>query len=135
MERMETFLRVFRSIDSFDARGAAKLSTWILTIATRLTIDELRRRRPLLSSDLSVHPSKTTQSAQSVVERKEIASAIERAVAELTEDHRAVFVLREYHAMSYDEIAEALECDVGTVKSRLSRARANLRTALEFLRK
>ncbi len=134
----ETFLRVFRALPSFDRNGPAKLSTWILTIATRLSIDELRRKRPQLHSDpaapvpgaIAVAP----EQADDLLRRKRIAAAIEAAVAALPADNRAVFVLREYHGMAYGDIAEAVRCDIGTVKSRLSRARARLRQALEFLR-
>lgn len=133
----ETFLRVFRALENFDGRGSAKLSTWILTIATRLTIDELRRKRPQLQHDpdAPLPGAVASEQADDLLKRRRIAQAIQAAVAELPEDYRAVFVLREYHHMAYGDIAEALDCDIGTVKSRLSRARGRLRDALEFLRK
>jgi RNA polymerase sigma-70 factor (ECF subfamily) len=121
----ETFLRVFRALSSWDPRGGAKLSTWILTIATRIALNELRRRPP--SAPL-VEAAATT--APVPVELRSLRSAIERAVAALGPEFRAAFVLREFHELSYDEIARALDVDVGTVKSRLSRARAALQAAL-----
>jgi RNA polymerase sigma-70 factor (ECF subfamily) len=120
----ETFLRVFRSLPGFVVSGRARLSTWILTIAARLAIDELRRtrHRPVpLAADLP--GSANTESGA-------IGRAIEVAIRSLSPDHRAVFLLREYHGLEYDEIARALDVDVGTVRSRLSRARDALRTAL-----
>jgi RNA polymerase sigma-70 factor (ECF subfamily) len=63
-------------------------------------------------------------------ERRRLGAAIAAAIAELPDTHRVVLVLREYHDLDYGEIAEALELDVGTVKSRLSRARAQLREYL-----
>jgi len=119
----ETFLRVFRALPAFSPAGPARLSTWILTIATRLALDELRRKRPQLPApDASLPPE---------AEARALGRAIERAVAALAPDFRAAFLLREYHGLEYDEIARALEVDLGTVKSRLSRARAALREALK----
>jgi len=118
----DTFLQVFRGLAKFDVAGPAKLSTWILTIATRRAIDELRRRRPTLIGviDREAALDRTDDRAH----RRELAAAIERAVAELSPELRAVFVLREYHEFEYAEIGEALSIDLGTVKSRLSRGRA-----------
>jgi RNA polymerase sigma-70 factor (ECF subfamily) len=126
----ETFLRVFRELPRFRPVGAARPSTWILTIATRLAIDEHRRRdrRPAaieLSPEL-VAPERTDHDA----ERRMLGEAVARAVGGLPAEQRAAFLLRAYHDLDYAEIAEALECDLGTVKSRLSRARARLRSAL-----
>lgn len=127
----ETFLRVFRELPRFRRSGPARLSTWILTIASRLAIDEIRRRQrrpPTVESDLD-HVA--TAGAENLAERRLLGEALCRAVAKLPEEQRAVFLLRAYHDLDYTEIAEALECDLGTVKSRLSRARAKLREALK----
>jgi RNA polymerase sigma-70 factor (ECF subfamily) len=122
----ETFLQVFRGLDGFTANGPARLSTWILTIAARRAIDELRRREPrLLPED-----APAAARPDDALRRGEIAAAIERAVADLSPEYRAAFLLREYHCLDYAEIAAALAIDPGTVKSRLSRARAALRAAL-----
>jgi RNA polymerase sigma-70 factor (ECF subfamily) len=119
----ETFLRVFRALPAFSPHGPARLSTWILTIATRLALDEIARKKPQpVPVDAAVPPD---------AEARALGRAIERAVAELAPEFRAVFLLREYHDLDYEEIARALEIDLGTVKSRLSRARAALRKALE----
>jgi RNA polymerase sigma-70 factor (ECF subfamily) len=121
----ETFMRVFRALPDWDPRGSARLSTWILTVATRAAIDELRKRTPtgaLVDVVDSAPPPPT--------ELRSLRHAIERALGELVPEFRAVFVLREFHELSYQEIAGALDIDVGTVKSRLSRARAELRVAL-----
>lgn len=126
----ETFLRVFRALPDFTAAGPARLSTWILTIATRLALDELRRKparlAPLDQAAAVPAPARTDEPA----ERAALGRAIERAVRALSPDHQAVFLLREYHDLEYDEIARALDIDIGTVKSRLSRARTALREAL-----
>lgn len=125
----ETFLRVFTALPRFVAPGPARLSTWILTIATRLALDELRRR-PLVTAALDdklAGPGRTDEGA----DRRALRAALQRAVADLSPDQRAVVLLREVHGLDYDEIARALDIDLGTVKSRLHRARAALRTALE----
>jgi RNA polymerase sigma-70 factor (ECF subfamily) len=125
----DTFLAVFRQLGSFDVRGTAKLSTWILTIAARRSIDELRKQRPVLLAEPERDRSSDSR-ADARVQRRELALAIEGALRELSPELRAAFLLREYHELEYSEIAEALRIDLGTVKSRLSRARARLRERL-----
>jgi RNA polymerase sigma-70 factor (ECF subfamily) len=128
----ETFLRVFGALTRFSALGPARLSSWILTIATRLAIDELRRA-PLPAVDLAERaPAPARPDAEA--ERARLGRAIATAVTHLAPDHRAAFLLREYHGLPYDEIARALDVDLGTVKSRLARARTALREALAEVR-
>lgn len=126
----DTFVRAHGAIGRFDSNGPASLSTWILTIATRLALNELRR------------PSALELDAEAVAgndaERPDVALATRRrrdavrvAIAGLDPRFRAVLILREYHDLSLQDIATALEIDLGTVKSRLSRARAAVRAALE----
>jgi RNA polymerase sigma-70 factor (ECF subfamily) len=127
----ETFLRVFRALAGFDRRGAAKLSTWILTIASRLAIDELRRRHlDIAPLDPAAEPAGLA-AADADAERVRLAAALQHAIDDLSPEFRAAFLLREYHELEYAEIADNLQIDLGTVKSRLSRARAALRRALE----
>ncbi len=126
----ETFVRVFAALGSFGADGRTSLSGWILTIATRLAIDELRRPQRTQPLDESHDQLPGGTRADGEHERRGVATAIERAVSQLTPEQRAAFLLREIHGFEYDEIAEALGIDLGTVKSRLSRARTALRTAL-----
>jgi RNA polymerase sigma-70 factor (ECF subfamily) len=127
----ETFLRVFRALPGFDRGGKARLSTWILTIATNLAIDELRRRR-VPTDPLSAAPEPSDAgSADQDAERRRLAGLLRRAIDDLAPEYRAAFLLREYHEFDYAEIASNLQIDLGTVKSRLSRARAALRRSLE----
>ena len=119
----ETFLRVFRALPAFTQAGPARLSTWILTVATRLALDELARKSPAAAPGELARPPEG--------ESRLLGRAIERAVGGLQPEFRAVFLLREYHGLEYEEIARALDVDLGTVKSRLSRARAALREALK----
>jgi RNA polymerase sigma-70 factor, ECF subfamily len=125
----DCFVRVLRALPGFDPRGPAKLSTWILTIATRLVLND-RRRLPALPLEHVPEPAAPAHGPAAEVDRAELAAAIGAAVAALPEAQRAVLVLREYHDLEYAEIAHALELDLGTVKSRLARARADVRDAL-----
>jgi len=120
----ETFVRVLRALPEWEPAGTATLSTWILTIATRLALNELRR--PELAR-LDDEPEAVQHDS---AERRQLARAISDGVAALPDAQRAVIVLREYHGLDYQEIADALELDLDTVKSRLSRARAALRAKL-----
>jgi len=128
----ETFLRVFRALKSYKLGGPARLSTWILTIASNRAIDELRRKRPDVPGhdvdfERMIHNQAATDAA---TKRRMLATLIQRAVDDLSPEYRAAFLLREYHHMTYAEIADALEIDLGTVKSRIGRARKALRRTL-----
>jgi RNA polymerase sigma-70 factor (ECF subfamily) len=124
----ETFVRVLRALPEFDPAGPASLTTWMLTIAARLALNEQRRPEHAALTD---EPAASGERADAGAERKRLAAAIQAGVAQLPAIQRAVFVLREYHDLDYAEIAEVLEVDIGTVKSRLSRARSALRAHLE----
>lgn len=125
----ETFLRAFRALPRFKGDGRASLATWLVTIATRVALNELRRRPPRVEA-LDTVTESVRQGEAAMADRHASAQAIERAVAELSPAYRGAFLLRELHGLDYAEIAEVLEIDVGTVKSRLSRARARLREVL-----
>lgn len=127
----ETFLRVFRALPSFDRNGPARLSTWILTIASHRTIDELRKRRiETRPFDPSSFEVAAVDRADATAERMRLSRLITEAIEGLSPEYRAAFVLREYHGLEYSEIAQSLDIDLGTVKSRLNRARSRLRQAL-----
>lgn len=117
----ETFVRVLKALPAFDPKGTASLKTWILTIATRLALNELRRPPPEAMPEHVVGHARAPH----------VARSIEQAIASLPADQRAVIVLREVYGLEYDELAEALELPLNTVKSRLSRAREALREKLE----
>jgi len=122
----DSLIRVLQNITRFDPAGPARLSTWILTITTRVVLNDRRRDS---SRDTKLEPTRYVDPATAVAEL-EIATAIAKAVVELPEAQRIAFVLREYHDLDYGEIARVLEVDVGTVKSRLSRARSAVRDTL-----
>jgi len=124
----DTFVRVLRGLGSFDARGTAKLSTWILTIAMRVVMNERRRvARDRIELDTAAVDAATVESAH---DRVQLAEALLAGIGALPDDQRAVFLLREYHELDYAEIAVALAIPENTVRSRLHRARTALREDL-----
>jgi RNA polymerase sigma-70 factor (ECF subfamily) len=130
----ETFLRVLGALAGFDPRGPARLVTWILTIAGHLAIDHLRAAgsRGEVSAAAGSLPAVLPRPDQ-VAQRRDLAVALAAAVDDLGPRFRAAFVLREVQGLSYEEIATVLDIHVGTVKSRLSRARWALKRSLAEL--
>lgn len=139
----DTFLRIHRARDSYDP--ARKFSTWIHTIANNLLKNEFRnrsRRRETAFSELrpdhssSGAPTRPVEfeSARADPEqetyRSELREAIGTAIERMDEHHRIPFVMREVDDLSYEEIADAIGIPVGTVKSRLNRARHSFRSLL-----
>lgn len=118
--------------------GAPQLTKWVTTIAARTAIDAMRRTRvpPAAVGDADAsEPSDPHDDPERGAERRAIGRAIAEAVEQLGPEIRAAFVLRAYHEFDYAEIAEALDIDVGTVKSRLFRARTALAKRLEEVRR
>ena len=123
----ETFLKALRALPSFDPAGPATLSTWILTIATRLAIDALRREKRWATEE---EVERADLGAVERLEQRELAAHVEAALGTITPEGRAILILRAHDDLDYPEIAAALDLELGTVKSRLSRARAALKRAL-----
>ena len=130
----EAFLRVYRHLDRFDP--ARKFSTWLYTIASNLAKNELRNRSrsPLVlfqyfrqrQNENESRPYEYEDSAtrpDDLYSRRQLRELVDRTVVKLASRHREVFVLRELEGKSYEEIAEITQCNLGTVKSRLNRAR------------
>ncbi len=139
----EVFLKVFRKLEGFQWGSA--FFTWLYRIAVNTAADHLakRRRRPLLlSRDLEPGPEpgesgrerrrgSAPERPEGPLLRAERAAITRRLLAELPEPYRTTLYLREFEDLSYLEIAEVLECSIGTVESRLFRARARFRRLLE----
>lgn len=129
----EVFVRVYRHLHRFDR--SKKFSTWIYTIASNLAKNELRNRarNPLVlfqaikqnwqDDDRPVQFEDTASRPDDLFRKRHLRDLVESAVAKLPGHHRQVFVLRELEGKSYEEIAEITACNLGTVKSRLNRAR------------
>ena len=129
----ETFLRAHGALGEF--RGDARLSTWLYAIASRLCFNRLAsgehrmaRRR---SDALDALPGRLEDQPGGELERSEQEAALHRAIADLPEERRVVVVLRALEGLAYDEIAAALGLELGTVRSRLHRARLELKDKLE----
>lgn len=135
----EALVRVYTRLHNF--RGESAFSTWLFRVVTNTCLDELRRRGrirfaslddPLLNEEGSV-PRQTVQEGEGpvdVAERHELQWMVREAIHRLPDDYRTVVVLRDLQDLSYHEIAEALGTSVGTIKSRLHRARLALRSIL-----
>lgn len=128
----EAFLRAHRSLASYDA--TRPFGPWICRIAANLAINHVRsplaREEALDEAGLERRRAPAGDGPLSAVLDKEARAVLEEAVGTLPPEQRAVFVLRAFEDLSYAEIAEALGLSVGTVMSRLSRAREKLRAAL-----
>jgi RNA polymerase sigma-70 factor, ECF subfamily len=126
----EAFIRICRGLGRFTPEGKARLTTWILTVATRTCLNALRdARRAAALAPATAAEAAPDDPEQAALDREQ-RRRVEAAMAALPEEMRAVLVLRAYHDFDYDEIAAALGLEIGTVKSRLGRARAALREAL-----
>lgn len=125
----EVFLRAYRALPRFEKRSDVRTSTWLLTIAARLVLDEHRRRHPILGADFREPIDWTTPEVERT--RRALGLAIEEAASALPEDQRISFVLAEFHGLGVDEIASATGAPPATVKTRLFRARGHLREHLE----
>lgn len=123
----EAFLRAWQNLGRYNPRFAFR--SWVYRIALNVAVDALRRERPTTALDAEPLAS-SAESPEAWLERKQQAEQVRRAVLDLAPASRAVLVLREYEALSYHEIAEALDIPVGTVMSRLNYARGQLRRTL-----
>ena len=131
----ETFLRVYKAIRGFDPAGPATLRAWILTIARRLCADRARHVNlgvEVAAAAGGVLPDAADPAAdpEALLGAAGLQARLRRAVAALPEEQRAVLVLREWDDLDYEEIAAIENVPVGTIRSRLSRAREALRAAL-----
>ena len=130
----EAMVRVYRALSGF--KGQSSFSTWVYRITMNSCLDELRRRKNRMTSSLDAMlengfaPSDDGDTPEQSSLRSEQRRALERAIRELPEDMRAAIVLRDVQGLSYEEIAQALEANVGTIKSRISRGREKLRGVL-----
>jgi RNA polymerase sigma-70 factor (ECF subfamily) len=131
----ETFIRVYRHLHRFDQ--TKKFSTWVYTISSNLAKNELRNRsrNPLVlfqtlmkNRDADTRPLEwedNTYRPDDLFRKRHLKSQVDAAVDQLPEHHRTVFILREMEGKTYEEIADITATNLGTVKSRLNRARNN----------
>ncbi len=142
----EVFVTVFKAIDSF--RGEAKFSTWLYRIAANHSKNRLKylgRRSYKATGELNEASEREAQDAQpssirphvdgpdAVLEGLELERAVQSGIAQLDEEHRVLIILRDVEDLSYEEIAAITGLELGTVKSRLHRARLQLKEYLAKL--
>ena len=130
----EAFVQAFVKLDSF--RGNSAFYTWLYRIAQNTAISRRRRRKPTSSLDeardaAGFEPADPDARPEANLEREEQAIQVRAALATLSEEHRSVLVLREIDGCDYETIGEMLEVPVGTVRSRLHRARMQLKEEME----
>lgn len=132
----EALIKTFTALKTF--RGESSFNTWLYHIVANVCRDELRRRKrytvtsldePVVTEDGAVERQTVdySQSPEKLYEEKETMAYIQKLIAELPLDYRLVLVMREFQSFSYEEIAGKLDCSLGTIKSRLNRARRILR--------
>ncbi len=133
----ETFLRAFRALKGF--KGQAKFSSWLYRITLNLCRDWMRRERrtPIAQTpegvDLVELAGEATpwESIEDLVSRKELGRAVAKAMSVLPEEQRTAIILKEYQGLTFQEIADLLDCPLSTVKTRLYQGLTVLRRQLE----
>jgi RNA polymerase sigma-70 factor (ECF subfamily) len=132
----ETFLRAFRGLAAF--KGQAKFSSWLYRIALNLCRDWIRRRRrspiSLVPEDVELEDlaadAVPAESVEDLVARRELTGYVGAAMAKLPEEQRTAIILKEYHGMTFQEIADLQGCPLSTVKTRLYQGLSVLRREL-----
>jgi RNA polymerase sigma-70 factor (ECF subfamily) len=143
----DVFVKLIENIDGFQGRSA--FYTWLFRIAVNLTLNYCKRKAAVgfvsldaqAASDdegvgrslAGVLRSRKTPDPAKIAENKELCQLIQKSIARMDDEHRVILVLRDIEGMDYAQIAEVLALELGTVKSRLSRARAALRQIMEAL--
>ena len=133
----ETFMRAYRGLPGF--KGQAKFSSWLYRIALNLCRDWIRRQRraPTVQLAEGVDPTELAsqqgpvESIEDLVARRELSGVVKEAMALLPEEQRTAIVLKEYHGMTFQEIADLQGCPLSTVKTRLYQGLSVLRRHLE----
>jgi len=134
----EAFLRAFRGLKGF--KGEAKFSSWLYRITLNLCRDWIRRERraPVVQAPEGVDPvdmadaqASPAPSVEELVADREMSAAVTKAMAELPEEQRMAIMLKEYHGLTFQEIADQLNCPLSTVKTRLYQGLSVLRRRLE----
>ncbi|NOT43221.1 MAG: sigma-70 family RNA polymerase sigma factor [Acidobacteria bacterium] len=133
----DAFLRAYRALPGF--KGQAKFSSWLYRITLNLCRDWMRRQRraPMIQVPEGMDPVEMVtetgpaESIETLVARRELSAVVEAAMADLPEDQRTAILLKEYHGMTFQEIADLLGCPLSTVKTRLYQGLSVLRRQFE----
>lgn len=118
----EVCIKIYKSINKF--KGDSKFSTWIYRITYNTCLDYIKKRKDELSYEDVISTDNNIESrTEGIIEARELKFELKRCILKLNNDFKTVIVLRDIEGLSYQEIAEVLNIEVGTVKSRLNRAR------------
>lgn len=128
----QVFLKIYDKIADF--RGASELTTWIYRLTVNACIDEQRRTRRFFSLDVFFGEFRARAAAYEKCERREVASAVQKAIGELKPKFRLPILLKYSEGLSYEEIARVLDCSIGTISSRLNRGHKMLAQKLKHLK-
>ncbi len=129
----EAMLRIFHKISEFN--GNSSFKTWLYRVVSNLCLDELRRRKRQNGSldelkEQGYEPVATFHNPVDEAEQTERSELIQEVLLMLSDEHRAIIILKDIEGLDYNTIARILKCNVGTVKSRLNRARESFRRQL-----
>jgi RNA polymerase sigma-70 factor (ECF subfamily) len=133
----EAFLNAYLSLNSF--KGDSQFFTWLYRIAVNTAISHRRKQRVVLSLDAGrngpgpIEPFDTSQASQpgQLLERQEEEQRMQQALGRLSPEHRTVLIMKDMEGLKYETMAEVLGVPIGTIRSRLHRARSELREVLE----
>ncbi len=134
----EAFIKAFRAIKKFNVKS--NFSTWMYRITMNACLDELRRQKRKAANNVSIDAEDDEHSRMDLAsslptpeqayEKSEVRRAVTAAIQKLPDKHKRMIILRDINGFSYDQIARLEQCSVGTVKSRISRARQHLKEIL-----
>lgn len=136
----EALIKAYKGIKNF--KGKSSFSTWLYTIVNNTCIDFIRKNRKnnviyldkeyeTEKGSYKMELSSNEDAPEEILEKKEVQNLVRQSINELSDDHKKVIILRDIQGFSYKEIAQILNCSEGTVKSRISRARENLKIIIE----
>lgn len=132
----DAFVLAFTKLDTF--KGNSAFFTWLYRIAYNVAITRLRRRKPSVSIEGKDESGRLDfpdggPAPEERMQQQEQATQLKKAMGRLSQEHRAILILREMDELDYDAISEVLDLPIGTVRSRLHRARGHLREHLEAI--
>jgi len=134
----DTYLKTYNSIKKFE--GVSSFKTWLYKILTNACLDKLRKQKRETTTSLyttdedgehEINVADETYSPEISAQKSAANAALKKALDTLSEEHRIAIIMRDIDGLTYDEIAEATETNVGTVKSRINRARSQLKKILQ----
>jgi RNA polymerase sigma-70 factor, ECF subfamily len=128
----QVFLKIFKKLEGF--RADAEFTTWLYRVTVNACLDERRKRRKFFSLENFFGDFRTGKTQEAKFERREISDQVQKAIAELKPKFRLPILLKYTEGLSYEEIAQVLNCSTGTIASRLNRGHKMLAQKLKHLK-